>query len=77
MVRSMLKTQGVLSLYRGFVPTVAREMPGYFAFFGSYELTRSLLTPAGKTKDEIGNSFFSLFFFMQVLTRLRQVRSER
>jgi solute carrier family 25 ornithine transporter 2/15 len=29
-------------------------MPGYFFFFGGYEATRGLLTPAGKTKDEIG-----------------------
>jgi len=29
-------------------------MPGYFFFFGGYEATRGFLTPAGKTKDEIG-----------------------
>lgn len=29
-------------------------MPGYFFFFGGYEATRGLLTPAGKMKDEIG-----------------------
>jgi hypothetical protein len=29
-------------------------MPGYFFFFGGYEATRGLLTPAGKAKDEIG-----------------------
>merc|ERR1712088_1042866 len=30
------------------------EMPGYFFFFMAYEATRHVLTPAGKTKDEIG-----------------------
>lgn len=33
---------------------MAREMPGYFFFFGGYEMTRHFLTPEGKTKDEIG-----------------------
>lgn len=33
---------------------MAREMPGYFFFFGGYEVTRHFLTPEGKTKDEIG-----------------------
>jgi len=41
-------------LFRGLGSTIAREMPGYFFFFGGYEATRGLLTPAGKTKDEIG-----------------------
>lgn len=27
---------------------------GYFCFFGGYELCKHLLTPPGKTKDEIG-----------------------
>ncbi len=27
---------------------------GYFCFFGGYELCRHLLTPPGKSKDEIG-----------------------
>lgn len=41
-------------MFRGLTPTFAREMPGYFCFFGGYELCRHFLTPAGKTKDEIG-----------------------
>jgi hypothetical protein len=41
-------------MFRGLGSTIAREMPGYFFFFGGYEATRGLLTPAGKTKDEIG-----------------------
>lgn len=41
-------------MYRGLMPTFAREMPGYFVFFGGYEVSRMLLTPVGKTKDEIG-----------------------
>jgi hypothetical protein len=41
-------------LFRGLGTTIARVMPGYFFFFGGYEATRGLLTPIGKTKDEIG-----------------------
>jgi solute carrier family 25 ornithine transporter 2/15 len=35
-------------------------MPGYFFFFGGYEATRGLLTPVGKTKDEIGMKLYIL-----------------
>ena len=39
------------------VPTFMREMPGYFFFFGGYEVSRSFLTPEGKTKDDLGKFF--------------------
>lgn len=29
-------------------------MPGYFFFFGSYELTRGFLAKPGQSRDEIG-----------------------
>lgn len=45
-------------MFRGLGTTIAREMPGYFFFFGGYEATRGLLTPAGKTKDEIGMKLY-------------------
>ncbi|XP_039279560.1 mitochondrial ornithine transporter 1-like [Nilaparvata lugens] len=50
----ILKTEGIMGVFRGIVPTMAREMPGYFFFFGGYEATRIMLTPEGKTKDECG-----------------------
>ncbi|XP_075211537.1 mitochondrial ornithine transporter 1 isoform X2 [Lycorma delicatula] len=50
----ILQTEGVQGLFRGLVPTFAREMPGYFLFFGGYEGTRYLLTPAGYSKEECG-----------------------
>lgn len=28
-------------------------MPGYFFFFGAYEITRMLLTPAGASRDDL------------------------
>lgn len=33
----ILKKDGLVGLFRGLVPTLAREMPGYFFFFGGYE----------------------------------------
>lgn len=40
----ILKTEGVPGLYRGLSSTMAREMPGYFFFFGGYESCKVLLT---------------------------------
>ncbi|KFM79934.1 Mitochondrial ornithine transporter 1, partial [Stegodyphus mimosarum] len=54
LTKQIFKEEGVLGFFRGFGATVIREMPGYFFFFGSYELARELFTPKGKTKDDIG-----------------------
>lgn len=43
LTRQIFKQEGVLGFYRGLGPTLAREMPGYFFFFGGYEGTRELL----------------------------------
>ena len=45
--------QGTKGLFRGMSSTFAREIPGNFAFFGGYELTRSLLTPEGGSVDDL------------------------
>jgi len=52
--QDIIKAEGFTGMFRGLTPTFAREMPGYFCFFGGYELCRHFLTPPGKTKDEIG-----------------------
>lgn len=52
--REMYRTQGIRSFFVGMTPTLTREVPGYFVFFGAYEMSRFLMTPPGKTKDDIG-----------------------
>ncbi|XP_023346709.1 mitochondrial ornithine transporter 1 [Eurytemora carolleeae] len=53
-IRNILKTEGMKGMFMGLVPTCSREMPGYFFFFLSYESTRTLLTPTGGSKDDLG-----------------------
>lgn len=50
----IFKTEGTSGLFRGLVPTLLREMPGYFFFFGAYEGTRELLRKEGQNKEDIG-----------------------
>lgn len=43
LTKSVLKSEGVPGMFRGLTSTFAREMPGYFFFFGGYELSRQFL----------------------------------
>jgi len=52
----IIREDGFLGLFRGMIPTLVREVPGYFFFFGGYELSRYFLTPKGKTVDDIGEN---------------------
>ncbi|XP_069675092.1 mitochondrial ornithine transporter 1 isoform X2 [Periplaneta americana] len=54
LTQKIIQQEGIQGLFRGLGSTIAREMPGYFFFFGGYEATREILTPVGKRKDEIG-----------------------
>ncbi|XP_069610602.1 mitochondrial ornithine transporter 1-like [Ranitomeya imitator] len=42
-VSDIVKTEGVCGLFRGLSSTWLREIPGYFFFFGGYELSSSIL----------------------------------
>ena len=54
-VRKVLKADGPLGFYQGLTSTLAREVPGYFCFFGGYELSRSTFAQhMGTDKDGIG-----------------------
>uniref|UniRef100_A0A1B6E6J0 Mitochondrial ornithine transporter 1 n=1 Tax=Clastoptera arizonana TaxID=38151 RepID=A0A1B6E6J0_9HEMI len=54
LTRRIIQEEGIQGMFRGLTSTIAREMPGYFVFFGGYEGTRYLLTPEGKSKEESG-----------------------
>lgn len=43
LTKQILKAEGIKGMFRGITPTFAREMPGYFFFFGGYEMTREFL----------------------------------
>ena len=54
MTKNVIQESGIFGLFRGLSSTIAREMPGYFCFFGAYEGTRELLAKPGQSRDEIG-----------------------
>jgi solute carrier family 25 ornithine transporter 2/15 len=56
MVRDIFREQGVRGFYHGLVSTFAREMPGYFFFFGAYEFGREMFVNKANngTKADIG-----------------------
>ncbi|XP_013384551.1 mitochondrial ornithine transporter 1-like [Lingula anatina] len=54
LTRQILREEGYRGLFKGLSATFAREVPGYFFFFGGYEITKAFLTPPGKTKDDVG-----------------------
>lgn len=43
LTKNVLKKEGIPGMFRGLTSTFAREMPGYFFFFGGYELSRQFL----------------------------------
>eukprot|EP00794_Sanderia_malayensis_P006933 gene6933-7712_t len=51
-IRDILRNDGMLGFYRGFAGTLAREMPGYFFFFGGYEATQYILSPVNDRHNE-------------------------
>ncbi|XP_023681755.1 mitochondrial ornithine transporter 1-like [Paramormyrops kingsleyae] len=54
-VKAVLRTDGPLGFYQGLSTTIVREVPGYFCFFGAYELCRTAFaTYLGRAKDDIG-----------------------
>ncbi|CAL1573647.1 unnamed protein product [Knipowitschia caucasica] len=54
-VKSIMKTEGFVGFFNGLTTTIAREVPGYFCFFGAYELCRSTFAEHMKCdKDDIG-----------------------
>lgn len=52
-VKSILRKDGPLGFYHGLSSTLLQEVPGYFCFFGGYEMSRSFFA-SGRSKDELG-----------------------
>lgn len=52
-VKEIFRKDGPLGFYQGLSSTLLREVPGYFFFFGGYELSRSFFA-SGKSKDDLG-----------------------
>ncbi|XP_063058362.1 solute carrier family 25 member 15b [Engraulis encrasicolus] len=53
--RSIWANEGLPGFFRGLVSTIAREVPGYFCFFGGYELSRSAFADYyACSKEDIG-----------------------
>lgn len=55
LTKQIVRENGLRGLFRGLVPTFMREMPGYFFFFGGYEVSRTLLTPPGTKKEDLSS----------------------
>ena len=54
LTKQIVKEQGIRGLFNGLSSTIAREMPGYFFFFGGYEITRELLAKPNESREDIG-----------------------
>ncbi|XP_037008061.2 mitochondrial ornithine transporter 2 [Artibeus jamaicensis] len=52
-VKGILRKEGPWGFYHGLSSTLLQEVPGYFFFFGGYELSRSFFA-SGRSKDELG-----------------------
>ena len=50
---SILREEGARGLFRGLTSTWAREVPGYFFFFGGYNGSLQLLSPPGEYRDNL------------------------
>lgn len=63
----ILRNEGVPGLFRGLTSTMAREMPGYFFFFGGYELAKRKLTNNGTIEASTFSSFLPSLICLFVL----------
>ncbi|XP_059389510.1 mitochondrial ornithine transporter 1-like [Carassius carassius] len=53
-VRNVLRTNGPLGFYQGLTTPIVREVPGYFCFFGGYQLSLSMFANhMGRDKEHI------------------------
>jgi solute carrier family 25 carnitine/acylcarnitine transporter 20/29 len=56
LMKEMVQRHGPLSLFKGWNPTIAREIPGYAFYFLTYEAAIRAFTPKGKTVNDLSTS---------------------
>ena len=68
-VKTIARNEGLAGFFRGLTSTWAREVPGYFCFFAGYDASRKLLTPRGKSYEDLSKyshssreSFYGITF---------------
>ncbi|KAF5402908.1 Mitochondrial ornithine transporter [Paragonimus heterotremus] len=54
--KTIFREQGLFGFTRGLSATFAREMPGYFFFFGGYEACRSIMAGRHDQKKNLGTA---------------------
>ena len=53
-ISHLVRSQGLFTLYRGLIPTLAREIPGCFFFFLGNEATKKAITRfTGRQRNEL------------------------
>ncbi len=65
-IKQIVREDGVTGLFRGLTSTWAREVPGYFFFFGGYHFSRKMLTPQGQDPNDLSKF---IFYVSQCITR--------
>ncbi|KAG9351711.1 hypothetical protein JZ751_022962 [Albula glossodonta] len=75
-VRTVMRNEGPLGFFQGLTTTIAREVPGYFCFFGAYEFCRSAFAEyMGEGKDDIGACLWLVVYPMDCVKSRIQVLS--
>lgn len=78
-IRRTIKADGIRGMYSGLSCTLMREIPGNFAWFGTYESMISFMTPKGSSRHDLpipahmvagaaaGISYWTAFFPADVI----------
>lgn len=73
-----MRNEGPQGFFQGLTTTIAREVPGYFCFFGAYELCRTAFADHMKCdKDDIGTGkIFCLHYHREAHYQLLKVKEQ-
>uniref|UniRef100_A0A8C0GKQ0 Mitochondrial carrier protein n=1 Tax=Chelonoidis abingdonii TaxID=106734 RepID=A0A8C0GKQ0_CHEAB len=65
-VKNIFQSEGLLGFFQGLTSTWLQEVPGYFFFFGGYEVSRSFFTQAGQRKEDLAVGWGGGCFWLAV-----------